>query len=119
MPSIGYVREAARVLRPGGVYAANLADGAPFDFLRSQLATFRGEFAELALPLGCQAVDRTAQHPDQLLGARLLHIVTEQDAPELCAQRFDDGRALPLAERIEILVGVTADAALVGHQFVP
>ncbi|MFI5804936.1 spermidine synthase [Streptomyces sp. NPDC051561] len=47
--SIGYVRAAARVLRPGGIYAANLADGTPFDFLRSQLATFRGEFAELAL----------------------------------------------------------------------
>ncbi|GHH50387.1 spermidine synthase [Streptomyces candidus] len=47
--SVGYAREAARVVRPGGIYAANLADGAPFDFLRSQLATFRDEFAELAL----------------------------------------------------------------------
>ncbi|CAM5311646.1 hypothetical protein SSPIM334S_06619 [Streptomyces spiroverticillatus] len=47
--SVGYAREAARVLRADGVYVANLADGAPFDFLRSQLATFRGEFAELAL----------------------------------------------------------------------
>ncbi|MFI0980309.1 spermidine synthase [Streptomyces sp. NPDC021093] len=47
--SAGYVREAARVLRSAGIYAANLADGAPFDFLRSQLATFRAEFAELAL----------------------------------------------------------------------
>ncbi|WP_433548699.1 spermidine synthase [Streptomyces sp. CA-294286] len=47
--SVGYAREAARVVRPGGIYAANLADGAPFDFLRSQLATFGGEFAELAL----------------------------------------------------------------------
>ncbi|MFB9523489.1 spermidine synthase [Streptomyces cremeus] len=47
--SVGYAREAARVLRADGVYVANLADGAPFDFLRSQLATFRGEFTELAL----------------------------------------------------------------------
>ncbi|MFD3517946.1 spermidine synthase [Streptomyces sp. NPDC058657] len=47
--SVGYAREAARVLRPGGIYAANLADGAPFHFLRSQLATFQGEFTELAL----------------------------------------------------------------------
>ncbi|MFJ6698830.1 spermidine synthase [Streptomyces sp. NPDC091272] len=47
--SVGYAREAARVLRDGGIYAANLADGAPFDFLRSQLATFRTEFTELAL----------------------------------------------------------------------
>ncbi|MFD7445329.1 spermidine synthase [Streptomyces sp. NPDC059909] len=44
-----YVRAADRVLRPGGLYAANLADGAPFGFLRSQLATFAAEFEELAL----------------------------------------------------------------------
>ncbi|TXS51731.1 spermidine synthase [Streptomyces sp. t39] len=47
--SLGYARAADRVLRPGGLYAANLADGAPFDFLRSQLATFAAVFAELAL----------------------------------------------------------------------
>ncbi|MEU1281479.1 fused MFS/spermidine synthase [Streptomyces sp. NPDC005805] len=47
--SLDYAREAARVLRPGGVYAANLADGAPFAFLRSQLATFAAVFTELAL----------------------------------------------------------------------
>ncbi|MFJ5226621.1 spermidine synthase [Streptomyces sp. NPDC088400] len=47
--SVEYAREAARVLRTGGVYAANLADGAPFDFLRSQLATFAAVFEELAL----------------------------------------------------------------------
>ncbi|MFD9036553.1 spermidine synthase [Streptomyces sp. NPDC059567] len=49
LTSVEYAREARRVLRPGGVYAANLADGAPFAFLRSQLATFAGVFTELAL----------------------------------------------------------------------
>ncbi|MGW7369040.1 spermidine synthase [Streptomyces sp. NPDC054841] len=44
-----YARAAERVLRPGGIYAANLADAAPFTFLRSQLATFADEFQELAL----------------------------------------------------------------------
>ncbi|MFJ9041670.1 spermidine synthase [Streptomyces sp. NPDC102406] len=44
-----YAREADRVLRPGGRYAANLADGAPFAFLRSQLATFASVFAHVAL----------------------------------------------------------------------
>lgn len=44
-----YAREADRVLRPGGIYVANLADGAPFAFLRSQLATFRAVFAHSAL----------------------------------------------------------------------
>ncbi len=49
LTSLGYVREAERVLRPGGVYLANLADAAPFAFLRSQLATFAAVFEELAL----------------------------------------------------------------------
>ncbi|MCX3064053.1 spermidine synthase [Streptomyces beihaiensis] len=45
----GYAREAARVLRAGGIYAANLADSAPFAFLRSQLATVGEVFTHLAL----------------------------------------------------------------------
>ncbi|MBQ1088771.1 spermidine synthase [Streptomyces sp. B93] len=49
LTSAGYAREAERVLRPAGVYVANLADGAPFAFLRSQLATFGEAFEELAL----------------------------------------------------------------------
>ncbi|WP_225827956.1 spermidine synthase [Streptomyces naphthomycinicus] len=44
-----YAHEAERVLRPGGVYLANLADAAPFAFLRSQLANFSSAFEELAL----------------------------------------------------------------------
>jgi spermidine synthase len=49
LTSVAYVREAARVLRPGGVYLANLADAAPFAFLRSQLATLATQFEELVL----------------------------------------------------------------------
>ena len=49
LTSVEYAREAARVLRGDGVYLANLADAAPFAFLRSQLANFATEFAELAL----------------------------------------------------------------------
>ncbi|KIF73370.1 spermidine synthase-like protein [Streptomyces sp. 150FB] len=49
LTSVEYAEAAERVLRPGGVYAANLADGAPFAFLRSQLATFATVFEELAL----------------------------------------------------------------------
>ncbi|KES05927.1 spermidine synthase-like protein [Streptomyces toyocaensis] len=49
LTSVGYVREAARVLRSDGVYLANLADAAPFAFLRSQLATLATRFGELAL----------------------------------------------------------------------
>ncbi|MCX5383730.1 spermidine synthase [Streptomyces sp. NBC_00083] len=49
LTSLTYAQAAQRVLKPGGVYAANLADGAPFTFLRSQLATFGAVFAEVAL----------------------------------------------------------------------
>lgn len=49
LTTLAYAREAERVLRPGGVYLANLADAAPFGFLRSQLAAFAALFEELAL----------------------------------------------------------------------
>ncbi|MFC7260867.1 spermidine synthase [Streptomyces lutosisoli] len=49
LTSTAYALAAARVLRADGVYLANLADAAPFAFLRSQLATFSTVFEELAL----------------------------------------------------------------------
>jgi spermidine synthase len=49
LTTLGYARAAERVLRADGVYLANLADTAPFAFLRSQLATFATLFEELAL----------------------------------------------------------------------
>nr|WP_202453522.1 fused MFS/spermidine synthase [Streptomyces sp. SID4913] len=49
LTSVPYAGAAARALRPDGIYAANLADGPPFGFLRSQLATFATVFGELAL----------------------------------------------------------------------
>lgn len=49
LTTLAYAREAERVLRPEGVYLANLADAAPFGFLRSQLATFAAVFEELVL----------------------------------------------------------------------
>ncbi|MED7822251.1 spermidine synthase [Streptomyces chiangmaiensis] len=49
LTTVAYARAAERVLRVDGVYLANLADAAPFTFLRSQLATFAETFEELAL----------------------------------------------------------------------
>lgn len=49
LTSVEYARAAGRVLRADGIYAANLADGAPFGFLRSQLANFAAVFEELVL----------------------------------------------------------------------
>ncbi|MGK5500972.1 spermidine synthase, partial [Streptomyces sp. URMC 125] len=49
LTTLGYAREAARVLRPDGTYVANLADAAPFAFLRSQLAGLRAAFGRVCL----------------------------------------------------------------------
>ncbi|WP_030888078.1 MULTISPECIES: spermidine synthase [unclassified Streptomyces] len=49
LTTLPYARAADRALRPGGVYAANLADAAPLRFLACQLATFGAVFRWLAL----------------------------------------------------------------------
>ncbi|MGW2049726.1 spermidine synthase [Streptomyces sp. NPDC001858] len=49
LTSLAYAQQAGRVLRADGVYLANLADSAPFDFLRSQLANLAAVFEELVL----------------------------------------------------------------------
>jgi spermidine synthase len=53
LTTLGYARAVTRVLRPGGLYVANLADSAPFAFLASQLATWgavAGHLCVLAEP---------------------------------------------------------------------
>nr|WP_245929937.1 fused MFS/spermidine synthase [Allonocardiopsis opalescens] len=55
--SAEFVAEAARVLRDGGVYAANIADGRPLAHIRAQAATVGGVFAHV-LVIGEPAVLR-------------------------------------------------------------
>lgn len=49
LTTLEFAREVARVLRPGGVYAANVADGPPLRFARSQVATLRQVFGSVCL----------------------------------------------------------------------
>ncbi len=49
LTSAEFLDEVNRVLRPGGWYAANLADGGPLAFLRGQVATARSRFEETVL----------------------------------------------------------------------
>ena len=49
LTTVEYAAEAARVLRPGGVFAANVADGPPLRFARAQAATLRSVFAHVCL----------------------------------------------------------------------
>jgi spermidine synthase len=50
--SVQFAELAARALRPGGVLAANLADGGGLPFARAQVATVRAVFDRLALLAG-------------------------------------------------------------------
>jgi spermidine synthase len=47
--TVEFAAQVARVLRPSGLYVANLADGAPLAFARSQVATLRAALAEVCL----------------------------------------------------------------------
>jgi spermidine synthase len=49
LTSTEFAAEAHRVLRPGGVYAANVADGPPLRFARAQVATLRSVFRHVCL----------------------------------------------------------------------
>ncbi|MFF0447423.1 spermidine synthase [Streptomyces sp. NPDC004609] len=49
LTSTEFLAEVRRVLRPGGYYAANIADGPPLAHLRAQVATAATVFPELAL----------------------------------------------------------------------
>jgi spermidine synthase len=71
--SVEYVRAAARVLRPGGVYAANLADGAPLGFARAQAATAAAVFEHVAV----------VAEPSVLRGRRFGNLVLAASAAPL------------------------------------
>ncbi|PWI45410.1 fused MFS/spermidine synthase [Streptomyces sp. ICBB 8177] len=49
LTTVEFLDEVARVLRPGGWYAANLTDGGPLAFLRGQVATAHSRFEEVVL----------------------------------------------------------------------
>jgi spermidine synthase len=49
LTSTEFVAEAHRALEAGGLYAANIADGAPLAFVKSQVSTVRSVFARACL----------------------------------------------------------------------
>lgn len=49
LTSLEFVTAAARLLRPGGVYAANLADGGQLAFARGQVATLQRVYRDVCL----------------------------------------------------------------------
>jgi spermidine synthase len=72
LTTVEFQREVRRVLRPGGVCAANVADGPPLAFARTQVATLRAVFADVAL----------VAEPGTLRGRRFGNLVAvASDAP--------------------------------------
>jgi spermidine synthase len=49
LTSVEFAADVRRVLRPGGVYAANVADGPPLAFARGQVATLRSVFRHVCV----------------------------------------------------------------------
>ncbi len=95
LTSVEFVTLAANVLRPGGVYTANIADGAPLAFARGQAATVRAVFPHVAL-IAEAAV---------LRGRRFGNLV-------LAASR----ESLPLAELVRRTAGDPFPARVTGEE---
>ncbi|MCW2698715.1 MAG: hypothetical protein JWQ45_250 [Blastococcus sp.] len=49
LTSVEFLADAHRVLRPGGVYVSNIADGPPLRFARAQVATLHAVFGHVCL----------------------------------------------------------------------
>jgi SAM-dependent methyltransferase len=74
LTSIEFAREVRRVLRPGGTYTANVADGPPLRFARGQIATLRAVFGDVGV----------LAEPGILRGRRfgnLVAVATGEDLP--------------------------------------
>ncbi len=107
LTSTEFLTEVRRVLRPGGHYAANLADGPPLAHLRAQVATAAALFGELAL----------AADPTVLRGRRFGNaVLLASDAPLQVAELTRRVASDPHPGRVEHgkgLVDFTGGAAVV------
>ncbi|MEI5133526.1 fused MFS/spermidine synthase [Streptomyces libani] len=97
LTSTEFVAEVHRALRPGGFYAANLADGPPLRFLRAQIATVRTVFPELCLTAD-PAVLRGRRFGNAVLlaadGELPVAELTRRAATDPQSGRVEHGRAL-------------------------
>jgi spermidine synthase len=73
-----FAADVHRVLRPGGVYAANVADGPPLTFARAQVATLRSVFRHVCL----------LAEPGTLRGRRFGNLVAVASDAELPIEGF-------------------------------
>ncbi|MFF3498336.1 spermidine synthase [Streptomyces sp. NPDC003247] len=97
LTSTEFLDEVRRALRPGGLYAANLADGPPLAHLRGQIATAAARFPELAL-VADPTVLRGKRFGNAVLVACDLPLpvaeLTRRAASDPHSGRVEHGRAL-------------------------
>ncbi|GHE94637.1 hypothetical protein GCM10018785_70140 [Streptomyces longispororuber] len=97
LTSVEFLDDVRRVLKPGGHYAANVADGPPLRHLRGQLATAAAVFPELAL-VADPAVLRGKRFGNAVLVASAhplpLAELTRRSAGDPHPARVEHGRAL-------------------------
>ncbi len=97
LTSAEFLAEVRRVLCPGGLYVANLADGPPLAHLRAQVATAAAVFPELCL-IADPAVLRGRRFGNAVLAAcdRALPVaeITRRAAGDPHPGRVEHGRAL-------------------------
>ncbi|MDG4785899.1 fused MFS/spermidine synthase [Micromonospora sp. WMMD1102] len=111
LSSVEFAAEAARVLRPDGVYVVNVADGPPLRYARSQVATVRAVLPEACL-IADSAVLRGRRYGNLVLAASR----AELPVPELLRRAAGDwfpGRVLAGADLDRFADGarVVADTA--------
>src|SRR4051812_11527245 len=76
--TVEFAAEAHRVLRPGGTYVVNVADGPPLRFARGQVATLRSVFRHVCL----------LAEPGTLRGRRFGNLVAVASDAELPIEDF-------------------------------
>jgi hypothetical protein len=111
--TVEFAAAVARLLRPDGLYVANLADAAPFAFLGSQLAAVRAAFgpdAHLAV-LAEPAVLRGRRYGNTVLAAARRELPLDRIA-RLCAGDPFPARVLGTSEAVRAFKGAAVrDAA--------
>ncbi|MPY36275.1 spermine synthase [Streptomyces adustus] len=97
LTSTEFLDEVRRALKPGGLYAANLADGPPLAHLRGQIATAAARFGELAV-VADPTVLRGKRFGNAVLVASDLPLpvaeLTRRAASDPHPGRVEHGRAL-------------------------
>jgi hypothetical protein len=92
--TLEWVGEVRRLLRPGGTYVVNVADGKPLAFARAQVSTLRAAFADVVL----------LADPSVLRGRRFANLVLAASAAPLPVESLVR-RAARAAGRARVVFG--------------